>query len=190
MFGKVYRPSRLSVPYKSHMRRCSSTSSYPFIAHTTPHTCHDTAARQGTSGTGDTSTTSRARTQTGSSDPARAPIRATRERPTEDRRPTAATCRSEHVANGTARHTGHDGKHTSTASRFLTSAGRTAPDTDGHTDTHAHTKGRGCLEHPLLLELKLKLARRVCGVAIPGPRAPWGHTRTLSVAPITPGACE
>ena len=51
--------------------------------------------------------------------------------------------------------------------RFLTSAGRTAPDTDGHTDTHAHNKGRGCLEHPLLLELELKLARRCCGVAIP-----------------------
>ena len=66
MLGRVYRPSRLLVPYELHMRRCSSTTSHPFIVHTTPHTCHDTAARQGTSGTVDTGTTSRARTQTGS----------------------------------------------------------------------------------------------------------------------------
>ena len=65
MSGKVCRPSRPSVPYKSHMRRCSSTSSDPHIVHITPHTCHDTAARRGTSGTGDTSTTSHACTQTG-----------------------------------------------------------------------------------------------------------------------------
>jgi hypothetical protein len=175
MFGKVYRPPRLLVPYKSHMRRCSSTSSHPFIAHTTPHTCHDTAARQGTSGTADTGTTSRARTQT-AAEPPRPSSQATHERRTKDRRPTAATCRSDR-SHGTTRLTHPDGRHTSTAGRFLTSAGRTAPDTDGHTDTHAHNKGRGCLEHPLLLELELKLARRCCRVAIPARARHRGRVR-------------
>ena len=171
MFGKVYRPSRLLVPCESHMRRCSSTSSHPYIVNVTPHTCHVTGAQQGPSSTEDKGTTSRARTQTGS-------------RPAESTHPsdTRATDGRQaadggHMPLGTCRqghhetHTPHDGKQ-STASRFLTSAGRTAPDTDTHTDTHAHTKGRGCLEHPLQLELELKLVRRFCGVAIPGPRTP------------------
>ena len=39
----------------------------------------------------------------------------------------------------------------------------------------------GVLEHPLLLELELKLARRFCGVAIPGPRAPSRARESLRV---------
>ena len=41
---------RLILPYKSYMRRCSSTSSHPYIICVTPHTCHDTDAHRGTSG--------------------------------------------------------------------------------------------------------------------------------------------
>ena len=94
------------------------------------------------------------------------------------RRPRAARTMSPMAPRDTR--TGR--QHTSTASRFLTSAGRTAPDTDGHTDTHAHRKGRGCSEHPLLLEPKL--ARRFCGAVIPGPRAPSGHARVLRKSPL------
>ena len=94
------------------------------------------------------------------------------------------TCRQGHHET----HTPHDGKQ-STAGRFLTSAGRTAPDTDGHTDTDAHNKGRGCLEHPLLLELELKLARQCCGVAIPGPRAPSRTRESLRLDPYSAHGC-
>jgi hypothetical protein len=45
------------------------------------------------------------------------------------------------------------------------------------------------LEHPLLLELELKLARRCCGVAIPGPRAPSRTRESLRLDPYSAHGC-
>ena len=45
------------------------------------------------------------------------------------------------------------------------------------------------MEHPLLLELELKLARRFCGVAIPGPRAAIGARESLRLDPYTAHGC-
>jgi hypothetical protein len=45
------------------------------------------------------------------------------------------------------------------------------------------------LEHPLLLELELKLARRCCGVAIPGLRAPSQTRESLRLDPYSAHGC-